>query len=83
MWSILLSVGGVAGIWLAGRKSYWGWALGLAMQILWFTYAIVTTQYGFILSALAYRCIYAINLRKWRRETLENSQHDGADSGRV
>lgn len=76
MWSILLSVGGVVGIWLAGRKNYWGWALGLAMQLAWFTFALVTAQYGFILSALAYGYVYALNLRKWRREKMETVSHD-------
>lgn len=76
MWSILLSVGGVLGIWLAGRKNYWGWALGLAMQLLWITFALVTAQYGFILSGLAYGYVYAINLRKWRREKMETERHD-------
>lgn len=79
MWSVLLSVGGIAGIWLAGRKSYWGWALGLAMQLLWLTYALITAQYGFILSAAGYGYIYALNLRKWRREKMETAQHDRDD----
>ncbi len=54
IWSLALAAGGVLGLYLAGRKNLWGWAIGLAMQGLWIAYAIVTTQYGFLLSAAAY-----------------------------
>lgn len=56
---------------IAGKKSQWGWFIGLAAQILWFIFAIVTTQYGFILSALAYGTVYGRNWWKWRVEKRE------------
>ena len=68
IWSITLSVIGILGIYLAGRKSKWGWAIGLAAQVLWFVFAIVTEQYGFILSAVAYGAVYAKNWISWRRD---------------
>lgn len=67
-WSYLLAAGGVFGLWLAGRKNWWGWAVSLAMQVAWITYAVVTAQWGFILSALAYSAVYLVNLTKWRRQ---------------
>lgn len=68
-WSYLLSGIGVLGIWLAGRKSLWGWAIGFGAQGLWIVYAVVTGQYGFIFSALAYGSIYARNWWKWAHES--------------
>lgn len=65
-WSWLLAAGGVFGLWLAGRKNRWGWAVGLAMQVLWIVYAVVTAQYGFIIAALAYSFVYAVNFYRWR-----------------
>jgi hypothetical protein len=65
IWSLLLAAIGVFGIYLAGRKSKWGWAVGLCAQVLWIIYAVVTHQYGFIISAIAYGFIYGKNLRDW------------------
>ncbi|MGI5153471.1 hypothetical protein ACQEVC_45330 [Plantactinospora sp. CA-294935] len=42
--------------------------IGLAVQVLWLAYALVTEQWGFILSAVAYGAMAAHNLRKWRAE---------------
>lgn len=68
LWGYLLASGGVFGLWLAGRKSKYGWAVGLAMQVLWIIYAIATSQWGFIISAVAYGWIYAKNFLAWRKE---------------
>lgn len=67
VWSIALAAVGIIGIWLAGNKSWTGWALGLGAQALWVVFALVTTQYGFILSALAYGFVYGRNLYRWRK----------------
>lgn len=68
LWSWILTAGGVFGLWLAGRRNVWGWAVGLAMQVLWVAYAVATVQWGFIVSALAYGTVYARNWIRWRRE---------------
>lgn len=80
-WSWTLAAVGIFGLWLAGRKDYRGWFVGLGAQILWISYALVTKQYGFIASALAYSWIYAKNGRAWLREH-ESVFPDGSDSGR-
>jgi len=71
-WSYGLAAVGILGIYLAGKKNKWGWAIGLGSQGLWIIYAIVTGQYGFILSALAYGAIYARNWRLWSVEQPTN-----------
>ena len=71
LWSFVLSTIGVFGIYLAGSKNVWGWFLGLGAQVLWFIFAIVTKQYGFIISAFAYGWVYGRNFLKWRREREE------------
>ena len=67
-WSWLLTAVGVFGLWLAGRKSAWGWAVGIGAQALWLGYAIHTRQWGFLVSVGAYGWVYAKNFRTWRRE---------------
>lgn len=68
IWSFVLAAVGIAGIYLAGKKSKWGWGLGLAAQVMWLIFAVVTAQYGFILTAVAYGAVYGKNLWQWHRE---------------
>lgn len=68
VWSFVLSIIGITGLLIAGRKNKWGWALNFGAQLLWIIFAVVTAQYGFILSALGYGTVYWINFMKWRRE---------------
>ena len=75
VWSIALAIVGIIGIWLAGNRSRIGWALGLTAQALWVIFALVTSQYGFILSAVAYGFVYGRNLIRWRKAaTTTNKQ---------
>lgn len=75
MWSYLLTAVGVIGLWLAGRRRWQGWAIGLAAQTLWIWYAISTRQWGFLLSALAYGTVYGRNLWRWRRDLRRPKGH--------
>jgi hypothetical protein len=67
LWSYALAVVGILGIYLAGRKNLWGWAVGVFAQVLWIVFAVVTQQYGFIVSALAYGFVYGKNFLSWRK----------------
>lgn len=64
-WSWVLAAVGVTGLYLAGRKIWWAWLIGLAAQVLWVAYALATAQYGFLVSAFAYGWVYALNARRW------------------
>jgi hypothetical protein len=68
MWSWILAVLGITGIFLVGRKTIWGWLVLCANEILWVTYAIVTKQYGFIAMAIAYVLVYLKSYLHWKRE---------------
>jgi nicotinamide riboside transporter PnuC len=68
MWSWVLAVIGVTGIFFVGRKTIWGWHILLLNETLWITYAVITKQYGFIFSALAYGVVYVKSYLLWRRE---------------
>lgn len=74
IWSFTLAAIGILGIWLAGKNSKWGWAVGLGAQVLWFIFAIVTKQYGFILTALAYGWVYGSNFIKWHKKEQPNAE---------
>lgn len=68
IWSVGLAAIGILGIYLAGSRNIWGWAVSFGAQAMWIVFAIVTTQYGFILSALVYGFVYGRNFIKWRNE---------------
>lgn len=68
LWSWVLTVVGITGLYLAGSKRKLGWAVGIAAQGLWVAYAVHTRQWGFLASAGAYGWVYARNLWKWHRE---------------
>lgn len=65
-WSYLLTIVGVFGLWLAGRKDRRGWMVGIGAQSLWIAYATATHQWGFYVSALAYGWVYIKNARAWK-----------------
>lgn len=67
-WSWLLGFVGVVGFILAGKKIWWSWYINVACQALWFTYAMVTEQYGFIATALVYTVVFAKNAFSWTLE---------------
>ena len=68
LWSWVLTMFGLTGMWLAGRKVWWTWFVSLAGQVVWFIYALTTTQWGFILGSVAYTMVYARNAATWTRE---------------
>lgn len=68
-WSWALTAIGVTGLFLAGRKVWWAWLIGLGAQVFWIAYAVASRQWGFIVSALAYGSVYLRNARRWRAES--------------
>lgn len=68
MWSWILTAVGVTGFVLAGRKVWWAWYVNLACQGLWFTYATVTHQWGFIVAACVYTVVFTQNAVRWTRD---------------
>jgi hypothetical protein len=67
-WSWLLAVIGVAGIFLVGRKTIWGWLVLCVNECIWILYALATKQYGFIVMAVAYALVYIKSYMQWRRD---------------
>jgi hypothetical protein len=68
IWSYVVTVVGLLGFILAGRKVWWAWYVNLGCQVLWFIFGLVTAQYGFIISALVYTVVFTQNAIKWTKE---------------
>lgn len=59
---------GVTGMWLVGKKLWYGWAIVLTQSIPWFIYSISYNKPGFIAMNILWWTIYSINLTRWRKE---------------
>ena len=77
--SWVLSVLGVVGIWLTGKKHWHGFAVGIVNEIAWVAYAIKTHQIGFIFGSTIYIAVYSLNINKWlseaKRSKIKNLFH--------
>ena len=68
-----LSIVGVIGIYLTGRKNWRGYAVGIMTECAWVWYAIVTKQWGFIFGSTIYVSVYLFNINKWLAEAKAHS----------
>ena len=73
-WSFILTIVGLTGFFLAGRKVWWAWHINVGCQVLWISYAIATEQYGFIIAALFYSVVFGKNALAWTKEHREHSK---------
>lgn len=77
LWSWVLGfiwLVGLVGFYLAGKKVWWCWyIINIANQALWFTYAVVTEQWGFLVVSLIYMAVFLVNTAGWTREHLRGS----------
>ena len=71
MWSWVLAVIGVTGIFLVGRKTIWGWLILCVNEVLWIFYALATDQYGFIFMAVTYAAVYIKSFLHWRKDEVK------------
>jgi hypothetical protein len=78
-WSWALTLPGIVGFWLSGspdrsrRVVSTGWAVNTAVQVLWFTYGVVTAQYGFLVSSTLFAVVFVRGWRNWRRSGGEHA----------
>ena len=52
-------------LWVMGNKSIWGPRIGLANQVLWIVYIVLTEQWGLLPGVLMYAAIHVRNLVRW------------------
>jgi len=74
-----LSILGVIGIYLTGKKKWYGFAVGIANECAWVIYSINTKQWGFIFGSTIYISAYCLNISKWwdedRKKRIRNMFH--------
>jgi len=65
-WAVTLV--GLAGFWLAGRRVWWAWWVNVANQVLWAVLSLTTGQYGFLAGTAFYLWVFTGNAVRWTRE---------------
>ena len=80
LWSWALTAVGLTCFWLAGRKVWWCWYVGLAGQLTWLAYSLATQQWGFLVGVVAYSIVYSRNAVTWTRE--HRAERAGSGDGR-
>lgn len=78
-WSWILTFLGVTTFFLAGNKVWWAWYVGIGVQVLWFAYAIVSQQWGFLAGGFFYSWVYIRNTIKWTKEHREEVRRGETD----
>lgn len=68
LWSWLLAVSGVTGMWFVGRKRASAFFFLSFNETLWIVFAIQTEQYGFIFMAVIYASVYFHNGMRWVKD---------------
>lgn len=70
VWSWVLGLPGAGVLLLVGdeKTKRLGWTCGLALQAVWYSYAITTGQWGFVVSATAFTLVNARGLVRWHHQ---------------
>lgn len=66
--TIFLTLFGLIGFELAGRKVWWAWYINIANQALWLAFSIITGYYAFIVGTFFYFYQFSRNAYKWTKE---------------
>lgn len=64
----LVTIVGVVGFYLAGKKVWWAWYVNIANQVLWLIFAVVTEQWGFLIGIPLYMSVFVKNAYDWTKE---------------
>jgi hypothetical protein len=76
-WGWILSLLGLAGFYVTGKKIWWGWWLNVGAQAVWYAYAIATQQWGFLVMTTMYTFMFTKNALAWTKE--HRSENEGWD----
>jgi hypothetical protein len=71
-WSWIVTIIGLIGFYLAGRKIWWSWYINIANQLLWTIFAVATEQWGFLLGVPLYLFVFIKNAYSWTKEHYES-----------
>jgi len=68
LWSWILSIMGLTGTYLTGKRYWWAWVVMSFYNVTWIVYSVISKQYGFLLASCVYQVIYFRNAVEWRKD---------------
>lgn len=71
-WSFVLTVFGAAGYLLVVRGHRTGMVVGLALQLVWTAYAVVSAQWWFLVSVVLFTAVNSYGLWSSRKPRVDN-----------
>ncbi len=77
--SWIVTILGLVGFYLAGKKVWWCWYINIVNQIAWVIFAIITDYYAFLLGTLFYFIVFTKNAYHWTREHFDAPIIDGVE----
>lgn len=69
--SWIVTILGLVGFWLAGKKVWWCWYVNIANQLAWVIFALITDYYAFLLGTAFYFVVFSRNAWLWTTEHFE------------
>ena len=64
----VVTIVGLIGFHLAGKKIRWAWYVNIANQVLWVIFAVISQQWGFLVGAGFYLAVFIKNAVSWTKE---------------
>jgi len=66
----LFEIVGISGMWMVGRKVWWGWAIVLGHSIPWAIYSVSYERWGFVAMVGLWWSVNSVNMVRWKREAI-------------
>lgn len=76
LWSWILTAGGATTAWMACSGHRHAWIVGLACQMLWLSYGLITDQSGFLASVAIFSAIY-LNKGLCKKNSRDSTRRHG------
>lgn len=77
--SWIVTILGLIGFWLAGKKIWWSWYVNIVNQIMWVIFALITDYYAFLVGTAAYFFVFCKNAYHWTKEHFDNKLLPGME----
>lgn len=77
--SWIVTILGLIGFWLAGKKLWWSWYINIANQIAWVIFAVITDYYAFLVGTAFYFIVFSRNAYLWTKDHFD-PQDEAAES---
>ena len=61
---------GITGMWIVGRRLWWGWLIVLLHSVPWFVYSLISERRGFTAMTLMWWTVNAWNMVRWKRSAV-------------